>query len=145
MFDLGDHSKNLLNPECTIYREIAEIARLNKKLEALRFGRMYFREISGNGVDFGLPQGHPCTLAFSRILAEQEVMVAYNTSTTESRSDYVIVDNTIHKAGAHMDFLYGGEGPVEIQSHQYPGNQSLFVKLNLRPMQFVILRSEDSQ
>jgi len=139
MFDLGDYSKNLLNPDCSIYREIAKIARLNKELEALRFGRMYFREISGNGVDFGLPQGHPCTLAFSRILADQEVLVAYNTSTTESRSDYVIVDNTIHKAGAHMEFLYGGKGSIIIQSHQDPGNQSLFLKLDLKPMQFVIL------
>lgn len=140
MFDLADNSSNLLNPDCAIYREIEKIAKLNKELEALRFGRMYFREISGNGVDFGLPQGQPCTLAFSRILADQEVLVAYNTSTTESRSDFVVVDNTIQKAGAHMDFLYGGNGPVEIKSHKDPGNQSLFLKLDLKPMQFVILR-----
>ena len=111
MFSLDDPSKSLLNPECAIYRGMADIARLNRKLEALRFGRMYFREISGNGVDFGLPQGHPCTLAFSRILADQEVLVAYNTSTTESRSDYVIVDNTIQKVGACLDYLYGGKVP----------------------------------
>ena len=140
MFGLEDNSKNFLNPDCTIYREIAAIARLNQKLEALRFGRMYFREISGNGVDFGLPQGQPCTLAFSRILAEQEVLVAYNTSTTEPRSDYVIVDNTIQKAGTRMNLLFGGEGSIEVLSHPDPGNQSLFVKLDLKPMQFVILR-----
>ena len=78
---------------------------------------MYFRPISGNGRDFGLPQGHPCTLAFSRILAYQEVLVAYNTSPTESRKDYVIVDNTLHQPGETMKYLYGKEGFVTVRSH----------------------------
>jgi len=98
---------------------------------------MYFRQISENGRDFGLPQGHPCTLAFSRILAYQEVLVAYNTSPTESRTDYVIVDNTLHQKGGMMKFLYGKEGCVTVQSHP---DSSLFVQLELAPMQFVILQ-----
>jgi glycosidase len=140
MFDLDDRARSFLNPLCTIYQEIGKIATLNRKLEALRFGRMYFREISGNGIDFGLPMGHPCTLAFSRILAEQEILVAYNTSTSERRTDYVVVDNTIQKPGTKMEFLYGAEGAVVVEQHRDPGNLSNFVKLNLGPMQFVILR-----
>ena len=140
MFDLQDQQRNYLNPTCTIYQEIAKIARINQQVEALRFGRMYFRQISGNGLDFGFPQGQPCTLAFSRILAYQEVLVAYNTSPTESRSDYVIVDNTIHQKGDTMNFLYGKEGFVMVQSHPNPSNPSLFVQLELAPMQFVILQ-----
>ena len=137
MFDLQDHEQNYLNPACAIYQELAEIARINQQLEALRFGRMYFRQISENGRDFGLPQGHPCTLAFSRILAYQEVLVAYNTSPTGSRTDYVIVDNTLHQKGGMMKFLYGKEGCVTVQSHP---DSSLFVQLELAPMQFVILQ-----
>jgi glycosidase len=136
MFDLQDQGRNYLNPDCTIYQEIAKIACLNQQLEALRFGRMYFRQISGNGRDFGLPQGQPCTLAFSRILAFQEVLVAYNTSTTESRNDAVIVDNILHQKGDKMNFLYGKEGSVTVQSSP---DSSLFVQLELAPMQFVIL------
>ena len=105
MFDLDTPERNSLNHGCTIYQEIAKIAHINQQIEALRFGRMYFRPISGNGRDFGLPQGQPCTLAFSRILAYQEVLVAYNTSPTESRKDYVIVDNTLHQQGETMKFL----------------------------------------
>jgi alpha-amylase len=120
-----------------MYQEIAEIARINQQLEALRFGRMYWRQISGNGRDFGLPQGHPCTLAFSRILAYQEVLVAYNTSPTESRKEYVIVDNTLHQEGETMQFLYGKEGGVTVQSHP---DSSLCVQLELAPMQFVIVQ-----
>ncbi len=71
----------------------------------------------GNGRDFGFPQGQPCTLAFSRVLAYQEVLVAYNTSPTEPRKDYVTVDNTLHQKGEIMKFLYGKEGCVTVQSH----------------------------
>jgi glycosidase len=139
MFDLADPGVNYLNPDCRIYQEIAKIAQVNKEVAALRFGRMYFREISGNGRDFGLPQEQPCTLAFARLLAEQEVLIAYNTSTTDRRADCVIVDNVLHHAGDTMHFLYGNEGAVTIQPHPDPGNTALLVQLELEPMQFVIL------
>ncbi|MFH0990259.1 MAG: alpha-amylase family glycosyl hydrolase [bacterium] len=140
MFELDSSGKNILNTKCSIYKAIAQIACVNQQYEALRFGRMYFREISGNGTDFGLPQGHPCTLAFSRILAGQEILVAYNTSVTEVREDYVIVDNVVQQAGKRMEFLYGGAGSTEVLSHTDPGNQSRFIRLRLDPMQFVILK-----
>lgn len=140
MFDLQDQARNYLNPACTIYQEIAKIARISQQIEALRFGRMYFRQISGNSLDFGFPQGQPCTLAFSRILAYQEVLTAYNTSPTESRNDYVNVDNMLHQKGDTLNFLYGKEGSVMVQSHPDSGNPSLFIQLELAPMQFVILQ-----
>lgn len=139
MFDLGDSQKSYLNPNCLIYQEIAKIAQVFQKVEALRFGRMYFREVSGNGRDFGLPQGQPCTLAFSRILAGQEVLIVCNTSTTERRNDFVVVDSGIQKSGGVMNFVYGQQGSVTVQKHPDSSNPSLFVQLELEPMQFVIL------
>ena len=75
MFDLGDAGKNLLNTNCKIYRAIADIAGVMRKTEPLRFGRMYYRQISGDGVQFGFPFGSTYTLAFSRVLYGQEVLV----------------------------------------------------------------------
>ncbi|KAM3096589.1 alpha-amylase family glycosyl hydrolase [Phormidesmis sp. 146-35] len=137
LFDVDDPTVNYLNQTCKIYQEIAAIAKIYQQLKALRFGRMYFREISGDGRDFGLPQGQPCTLAFSRILAGQEVLIAYNTSATENRKDFVLIDTTLHQAGDSLKFLYGKEGTVPIQKH--PTLQILSVQLELDPMQFVIL------
>ncbi|WP_243902848.1 alpha-amylase family glycosyl hydrolase, partial [Aetokthonos hydrillicola] len=110
MFDRDNSELNVLNQNCIIYQEIAKIAQVQRKLEALRFGRMYFREISVNSRDFELPRTHPCTLAFSRLLGFQEVLVAYNTSTTSAREDYVIVDSSLHQAGDELRFVYGGDG-----------------------------------
>ncbi|MBU7587155.1 MAG: hypothetical protein KAF91_30630, partial [Nostoc sp. TH1S01] len=140
LFDLEDSQKSYLNQNCRIYQNISQIAKIFQDTPALRFGRMYFREISGNGHDFGLPWGQPCTLAFSRILDNQEILIAYNTSITERRSDFLIVDSTIHKNHDTMKFLYGKEGGVTVQKHPDPSNTSLFVQINLAPMQFVILQ-----
>lgn len=140
MFDLENPQVNYHNQACKIYQEIAKIAQINQLVESLRFGRMYMREISGNGRDFGLPQGQPCTLAFARILAGQETLVAYNTSTTQRRTDFVMVDSQIQQDNTAMKFLYGQAGTVPVQRHPDPGNQSLFVQLELEPMQFVILQ-----
>jgi hypothetical protein len=118
---------------------IAAIAKVFNTQPALKFGRIYFREISGNGHDFGLPQAQPCSLAFSRILGFQEILVAYNTSANTAREDFVIVDSDLHAPGDKLKFLYGGSGDVTVERHPDPQNPSLFVKLSLQPMQFVIL------
>jgi alpha-amylase len=94
------------------------------------------RQISGDGENFGLPFGSTYTLAFSRLLYAQEVLVAYNVS-DQARADCVIVDATLHANGTTMKFLYGGVGTVPVQT---AGNGSRFVKLALAPHQFAILR-----
>ncbi|MBF0520263.1 MAG: alpha-amylase [Nitrospirae bacterium] len=135
MFDKNKSTINLLNTNCRIYSEISKIANVMRAKEALRFGRMYFREISGDGIHFGLPFGYTYTLAFSRVLYGSEVLVAYNVSDT-SRNDYIVVDSTIHQANRNMTFLYGGTGNINV--NEAP-NGTLSVRLDLKPRQFVIL------
>jgi glycosidase len=136
MFDLARADRNFLNPECTIYQQVARIAAVCRDRHALRFGRMYFREISGNGQDFGLPQGAGSTLAWARILANDELLIAYNTSSEETHHDYVLVDDDLRKAGDTLHFLYGGSGSVAVQTYGH----LCFVQLDLAPNQFVILQ-----
>lgn len=136
MFDKSTPGRNLLNPDCTIYQEIARIASVVQANEPLRFGRMYFRQISGDQQHFGFPFGFTYTLAFSRILYPDEILVAYNVENND-RHDSVIVDSQLHADGSTMRFLYGGTGTVPVQT---AGNGSRFVTLNLSPHQFVILK-----
>lgn len=135
MFDKARPGVNLLNPDCRIYREIAKVAAVMRANACLRFGRMYFRQISGDGVHFGFPYGKDYTLAFSRLLYGHEMLVAYNVS-EQARQDHVLVDASLHKAGEEMTFLYGKSGRTPVQ--QGPDG-SLFVRLDLEPRQFVIL------
>jgi hypothetical protein len=135
MFDKATPLRNLLNTDCTIYQEIAKIGEVMRTNEPLRFGRQYFRQISGDGQHFGFPFGFTYTLAFSRILYPNEILVAYNVENND-RHDSVIVDATLHADGSSMRFLYGGSGTVRVQTAT---DGSRFVKLDLKPHQFVIL------
>ena len=135
MFDQGVRGRNLMNPDCRIYREIAKIADVMRGAEELRFGRMYYRPISGDGEHFGLPFGTDYTLAFSRMLYGSEVLVAYNVS-ANARQDRILIDSSLRKSGDHLTFLYGGTGQVPVEvSH----GGIAFVHLDLKPHQFAIL------
>src|SRR5262249_18285837 len=136
MFDLDDPTRDSLNRECAIYRSIAAIAKVFQARPALRFGRMYFRETSTGGGACALPSDHSCVLAFSRILADEEVLVAFNTSTDQARRGSVIVDAGLHAPGQSLGFLYGGEGSVPVRA---AADGAHFVELDLAPLQFVIL------
>jgi alpha-amylase len=135
MFDQTKPGVNLLNPNCLIYIEIAKIAAIVRNSEALRFGRMYFREISGDGQTFGFPNGNSYTLAFSRVLYHKETLVAYNVS-QQLRHDCIIIDAAHHQPGDTMSFLYGKSGKVAVK--QAPSG-ALYIQLDLAPMQFCIL------
>jgi alpha-amylase len=135
MFDRSAGGTSLLNKECAIYKEIAKIADVMRANEPLRFGRMYYRQISGDGKTFGFPFGSTYTLAFSRLLYPQETLVAYNVS-PQARDDRVVVDATLHPDGSQMTFLYGNAGTVPVQTS---ASGARFVKLDLEPQQFVIL------
>lgn len=136
MFDKAVPGRNFLNTDCTIYRAIARIAAVMRNTAQLRFGRMYYRQISGDGVHFGFPFGTSYTLAFSRLLWGSEVLVAYNVS-GEARSDSVIVDASMHAANSAMTFLYGDHNDATVQESP---SGARFVRLELAAHEFVILQ-----
>jgi alpha-amylase len=135
MFDKSTPGANLLNTTCRIYKEIAKLADVMQTTAPLRFGRMYFRQISGDGVHFGLPFGFDYTLAFSRILYGREVLIAYNVS-GQQRNDGIIVDASLHKPGDTLRYLYGNSGSVPVERAP---DGSLFVRVPLRSHQFTVL------
>jgi glycosidase len=136
MFDKNVAGKNLLNTDCKIYKAIAKIAAVMRTREPLRFGRMYFRPISGDGINFGFPFGTTYTLAFSRLLYGRETLVAYNVS-ANPRSNCVVVDADLHRPGDLLTFLYPANlGPTTVERAP---DGTMFVRLNLDGHQFVIL------
>jgi hypothetical protein len=82
----------------------ARRVRVRAAQPALRYGRQYFREISGDGVNFGGPIDGNATLAWSRVLDTDEVLVAMNLSGS-SRNDAITVDRNLTTPGAPMENL----------------------------------------
>jgi glycosidase len=143
MFSLGNNELNALNKSSRIYREIARLAEIRKNCAVLKFGRMYMRQLSDDGVNFHLPVFEKCLLAFSRVLYDEEFVVAYNISLTQQDEEYILVDPLLNPEGSKFCFVYGGQGHVSVLRNE-EGNRH-FIKLKLAAGQFVILSNDASK
>ncbi|MBX9851332.1 MAG: alpha-amylase [Cytophagaceae bacterium] len=137
-FNLNNPTENILNKSCAIYKSISLIAALREKCPALKFGRMYIREISESTAPFQLPHCEQCVLAFSRILADEEIVIIYNSSMITSKQIKVKLDSRIQKHKKKMAYLYGGEGELPVEKITEDYKEIYYIQIQLNPMQFVI-------
>lgn len=103
---------HFFDPEHPTYLRISAIARIRSQDDqigrTLRRGRQYMRETSVSGSPFTTPQAGEL-VAWSRILFDQEVLVALNTHGTESREGDVTVCGVLHPVSSVLRVLYRGD------------------------------------
>jgi glycosidase len=124
-----------------IYRELSAVLRLRRSKLALRRGRQYLRQISGNGFDFGFPRlvGHEIrsVVPWSRILDDSEIVLAINTDPHSIRTAWVTIDDGLHRVGDTLTCLYSTD-PAEIGgSTRVEARNGKSVLLTLPPAGFV--------
>lgn len=141
MFDPDEPSTNVLNQDSWIYSKISTLAQLRQHEDILKFGRMYFRQTSTDGLDFHYPNRAGCLLAFSRILFEGEILVVYNSSLNEIKEEYIAVDRNINNPLTHMQCIFGRKRKYMIQKTSVRENNPYFIKLKLKPMEFLIFKN----
>ena len=141
------------NSGTVFYQAVQRILKVRASRPALRYGRFYFRPVSGDGQTFGasgLPGG---VLAFSRILNDEEVLVVANTNTEQGQSLDVIVEIRLSQRGSTYQLLYSNKatprapspvretGPVTVMDVDGSiGHGPLHVvHVNLQPMEVQIL------
>jgi glycosidase len=88
------------------YVALRDIARVRAANATLRYGRQYFRPISGDRKTFGLSTTRPGVLSISRILNETEAVIIVNTNTESGVEVSVLVDATLNPAGTHFGTAY---------------------------------------
>ena len=98
------------DPTCSFYTSLQAIAALRLTETALRYGRLYFREVSGNGQDFGQSTGAGGLIAFSRILSGREVLVVANTSGSNPFNGSILCDLDINRNGTTFKVAYSNKG-----------------------------------
>jgi hypothetical protein len=103
-------NRHFFDEDTPVYRELATILALRQEKMALRRGRQYLREISGDGQHFGLPHmigGEiRSVVPWSRIFNDQEMLLAMNTDPNQTRTVWVIVDYDLHAGGDRLQCLY---------------------------------------
>ncbi|WP_339724822.1 alpha-amylase family glycosyl hydrolase [Maribacter stanieri] len=142
MFNPDDKQTNVLNQDSWIFKQIAVLAHLRKKESILKFGRMYFRETSKNGLDFQFPECEECLLAFSRILHEGEILVVYNSSPKNTKEEHIAIDSIINKEGMLMECIYGNKKKTKIEKNRDQEADRFFIKVKLKPMEFLIFKNK---
>ena len=100
------------NATSSFYEEIAQILGVRQAEAAIRYGRFYFRQLSGDGTDFGFSSFAPGVLAFSRILNDREVLTVANFSKSAPQRLHVAVDSTLSPAGTALSTLYTNKTPT---------------------------------
>jgi glycosidase len=133
----GTTRVHFFNPLHPIYLGIAKVAEVRRRLPALRYGRQFFRDISGDGVHFGPTTNPGGTLAYSRVLDTSEVVVAVNLS-TDDRNDGVLVDADLTPPGTQMTDQLGSGLTVKVER---AANGIAFVRLPLKGRTMAILTS----
>lgn len=123
------------NHESPVYKKIAQIAEIRDKEPALRYGRQYFREISGNGLDFGYPLDGQSTLAYSRILDDTEILILMNLD-SNPRNDFITVDSNLTTSSKKMTNLLN---PASFHTVHTKGQRNA-VKVELTSYEMAILK-----
>jgi glycosidase len=91
------------------YADFQKIVAVRNTEPALRYGRFYFRPVSGDSVNFGVSPFSGGVMAWSRILNDQEVLVVANTNTVQSQSVDAILEITLSAPGAAPRVLYSNK------------------------------------
>jgi len=124
-----------------MYGQVARVLELRRRLPALRRGRQYLRQISGNGVDFGYPTlvggEMRSVVAWSRLFAGTEALAAINTDPDRARTAWVTIDDS-HADGAKLTCLFSTDANQE--GHQLPvePRNGKAVELTVPPGGFVV-------
>jgi glycosidase len=105
--------RHFFDEEHPLYVELGKILALRREKIALRRGRQYLRQISGDGQSFGLPdmlEGRMLSIVpWSRIFDDQHILAAINTDPDGPRTAWVSLDPRFTQAGSHMRCLYSSD------------------------------------
>jgi glycosidase len=139
---LETHGQHFFNENERVYQELAKILAIRESKMALLRGRQYLREISGNGIDFGLPtmMDHEIRsiVPWSRIFNNEEVLLAINTDYYSPRSAWVTTDTHLHQLEDPLTCIYSTEASDIGKVTRVKEKNGKAVFLEVPPAGFVI-------
>ena len=141
--------RHFFDEDHPIYGIVADVLNLRADPAhmALRRGRQYLRQISGNGIDFGYPHmmgSGPMhsVVPWSRIFNDREYLLAINTDPGQPRTAWVVVDADLNAPGSALTCIYstaeGVAGSAEVIKDAPSGGR--MVQLTVPPAGFVVYR-----
>jgi glycosidase len=93
-----------------LFGALSSLTALRRDSIALRRGRQYLHEISGDGLHFGMPKklgGHIETLVpWSRVMGDHELLVVFNTDSQHGHEVYTTLNPNLRREGDEMELVF---------------------------------------
>ncbi len=134
--------RHFFNEDTPLFREFGKILAIRRAKPVLRRGRQYLRPISGDGQNFGVPQmiGSEIrsVVPWSRILSDEEMVLAINTDPKQARTAWVTIDAALHQPSDLLTCVYSTD-PAQIGSQvRVEPRNGLAIQLTVPPAGFVM-------
>jgi glycosidase len=101
---------HFFDEDAPLFKAVSKLCELRHKWIALRRGRQYVHEISGDGVHFGPPVGFGDRLhtlvSWSRVVADHEMLVVFNTDEINAHELYSTLNPNLRKEGDELRLLF---------------------------------------
>jgi glycosidase len=108
----GKRSKGVhfFDEDAPLYQALSTLCALRHKWIALRRGRQYVHEISGDGVHFGPPVKFGDRLhtlvSWSRVVADHEMLIVFNTDELNAHELYSTLNPNLRTEGEELRLLF---------------------------------------
>jgi glycosidase len=145
----GTQGRHFFNEDGELYRALAALIDLRKKLLPLRRGRQVLHRISGDGATFGLPhrlgERMRSLVSWSRLFMDQEVLVAFNTDEAQPVTAYSAVAPIFRVEGDQLNLIFwcapkpAASPPSSLTVERK--NELLAVRMTLPPAGFVMYQA----
>jgi glycosidase len=138
----GRHFFDESNP---VYQAIHRIHQLRISDRIYTRGRQYLRQISGDGITFGLPTmlgGQiQSVVPWSRLLDDKEAVLAINTDLDNPCSAWVTIDASLHRPGDQLRCVHSSDAAQVGTTVSVEARNGLAVFLTVPAAGFVVFRA----
>jgi glycosidase len=140
----ASRGRHFFDENSPVYKELQKILKVRSTDRIYTRGRQFLRPISGDGLNFGLPVmlgGQVLSVVpWSRLLDDQEAVLAINTDMDNPRTAWVTIDASLHKPNDKLKCIYSTDAAqIGTQVTVEPRN-GLAVFLTVPIAGFVIYR-----
>ena len=105
--------ENAFDQHHPFYRTIRQLTQVRSRQPSLRYGRLYFRPVSGDRTNFGFSNYPKSILAYSRVLSDLEVVIVANNNITDGWSGEVMVDYMLRPGALTFELLFSNKRASE--------------------------------
>jgi glycosidase len=148
---------HFFDEDAPLFQALSKLCALRSQWIALRRGRQYVHEVSGDGTHFGPPVKFGDRLhtlvSWSRVVADHEILVVFNTDEINPHELYSTLNPNLRTEGEELRLLFSytpesGVESLESPRHALPTlqlerrNDVLCTRLTLGPAGFAIYAAE---